>query len=215
MVKESWDFKREIGRKVIHLLSISFLIIYVIFSSYFNHKIALIVLAFLLTILIEIEYFRIEIGKNVPLISLLWRYKRTKEKETLGAEVFFLIGSIICLAVFDIRIAFAAILMTTFGDLTAALIGRKFHKIKISYIKNKAMEGILAELFVDLIIGFLVFYYFGLVLWPVILVMAITATFVEMVVSKIDDNLLIPLFSGFNGQLTLYILTWICFIKIY
>lgn len=212
MVEESWDFKREIGRKVIHLLSLSFLIIYAFFSSYFNHKIALIVLAFLLTILIEIEYFRLEIGKHIPILSYLWRmYKREREREALGGEVFFLIGSIICLAVFETRIAFAAILMTTFGDLASSLVGRKFHNLKIHYLKNKAFEGIFAELIVDLIVGFLVFYYpfcnfSGAVLWPIALVMALTATFVETVVSKIDDNLLIPLFSGFNGQITYFIL---------
>jgi len=36
--------------------------------------------------------------------------------------------------------------------------------------------------------------------------MAITATFVESIVEKLDDNLLIPLFSGFNGQLARYLL---------
>jgi len=36
--------------------------------------------------------------------------------------------------------------------------------------------------------------------------MAGTATIVETVTDKLDDNLLIPAFSGFNGQLVVFIL---------
>jgi dolichol kinase len=39
--------------------------------------------------------------------------------------------------------------------------------------------------------------------------MAGTATFVETITDKMDDNLLIPLFSGFNGQLIVFMMTLI------
>ena len=121
--------------------------------------------------------------------------KRKKE----GGQVFFLIGAIIALAVFDFDIALAAILMTVFGDMAAALIGKRFGKIWLA--KDRALEGILAELVVDLVIGYLI-------LGPtiIVLVMALTATIVETIVRKMDDNLVIPLFSGFNGQVARYIL---------
>jgi len=211
----AWKYIREVARKGVHLLSLSFIAIYIIFAALFSHKIGLLALAFLLILLIEFEYFRIELRKKIPVISWFWWVKRKKEKERLGAEVFFLIGTIICLAVFDIRVAVAAILMTTFGDLAAALIGKKFGKHWLPYLKNRAWEGIIAEFVADLIIGFLVlrtsFWWlggagFGQPLWPVIIVMALTATFVETVISKLDDNLLIPVFSGFNGQIVLMII---------
>jgi dolichol kinase len=44
-------------------------------------------------------------------------------------------------------------------------------------------------------------------LWLIIVVMAITATIVEMVVHHLDDNLLIPIFAGFNGEIILLLLT--------
>ena len=214
-----WDFKKEVGRKVIHLLSIFFLIIYIAVASKFNHRIALLILGFILIIVIEIEYFRVETAFRLPLVSRLWKYKREKEKERLGGEVFFLIGAILCLAIFDLRIAAAAILMTTFGDLAAALIGKRFGRIWI--LKNRALEGILAELAVNLIIGFLLVRTLvnGSVWWlssltpagtpilPVIITMAVTATFVETILTKLDDNLIIPLFSGFNGQVIMLLLS--------
>jgi dolichol kinase len=216
-----WDFKKEVGRKTIHLLSTSFLIIYIIFASTFSHRIALLILGFLLIILIEFEYLRVEVGMKIPLISLLWKYRRPKEKNKLGGEVFFLIGSILCLALFDLRIAAAAILMTTFGDLAAALIGKRFGRVWIPKLKNRAIEGVLAELVVDLIIGFLIIRTLvndsiwwlssitpaGQPIWSIIIVMALTATIVETIVHKLDDNLLIPLFSGFSGQIMLLLLS--------
>lgn len=217
----SWNFKKEIIRKSIHLLSILFLSIYVFFTEAINHKIALLILSFILIILLELEYARIEIGAKIPLIKKLWEYRREKEKENLGGEIYFLIGAIICLAIFDKRIATAAILMTTFGDMAAAIIGTKFGKTWIPFLKNKAVEGIIAEFIVNLIIGFLIlrnyidgrmwwtnsFVPSGEPFWLIIIVMALTATIVETVVHKLDDNLLVPVFAGFNGEIILLFLT--------
>jgi len=204
----TWSYRLEVARKGIHILSISFVFIYLLFSYLFSHTIGLFALAFLLIVLIEVEYVRIELGKRIPLISRLWAVKRPKEKEKLGGEVFFLIGAIICLAIFNLHIAVTAILMTTFGDLAAALIGKKFGKHWLSYLKNRAWEGIIAELVVNIIIGFLVIGTFinkDISGWIIILTMAITATVVETIIAKLDDNLLIPVFTGFNGQIALLI----------
>lgn len=212
----TWDLKKELGRKAIHLFSISFLVIYFIFSTAFNEKIALMILTAILVLMIEIEFLRIEHRYRIPLISKLWKYKRAKERHRLGGEVYFLIGSIICLAIFDIRIAAAAILMTTFGDLAAALVGKRFGRTWIT--EKKALEGILAELIVNILIGILVIRTAvwkltpavpGEAIWTVIIVMAVTATVVETILDKLDDNLLIPLFAGFNGQITLMIMIYL------
>jgi len=55
---------------------------------------------------------------------------------------------------------------------------------------------------VDVIIGWIF-----LPTWILVLLMAATATVVETVTNKLDDNLLIPLFSGFIGQLAFLIMT--------
>ena len=206
----AWSYKLEIARKGIHILSTSFILIYLIFAYLFNHKVGLFALAFLLVVLIESEYVRIELGKKIPLISRLWAVKRAKEKEKLGGEVFFLIGAIICLAIFNLPIAIAAILMTTFGDLAAALIGKKFGKHWIQNLKNRAWEGVIAEFIINIIIGFLIIGTFinkDISGWIIIITMAVTATVVETIINKLDDNLLIPVFTGFNGQIVLLIVS--------
>jgi len=217
--REKWAYEREIARKGVHLLSLSFVLIYLLFAILIGHRIGLLALAFLLVILIEFEYVRIELKKKIPFISMFWWVKRPKEKERLGAEVFFLIGSIICLAIFDLRVAVAAIVMTTFGDMAACLIGRKYGYLKVPFLRGKKWEGVIAELVVDLFVGFLLVRTIangtiwwlggstmGTPIWGIIIPMAIVATTVETAIKKLDDNLLVPIFAGFTGQIALMII---------
>ena len=105
----AWDFKKELIRKSIHLFSIFFLVIYVLVSNSVNHKIALLILSFILVLLLELEFVRVELGAKIPLLRSLWEFRRDKEKYHMGGEIYFLLGAIICLAIFDLRIAAAAV----------------------------------------------------------------------------------------------------------
>jgi len=210
----TFTFKQELARKFVHFLSLFIILIYFLASDAFNQKVALVILTLILIVFIEFEYLRIETGKKIPLLNKIWAItRRAKEKDKLGGDVFFLIGAILVLAVFSTKIAIAAILMTTFGDLSAALIGRRFGKHKL--LKTKSWEGTITEFLVDIIIGLIVLVWYsgyGILnpgIWVVILVMAITATFVETIVKKLDDNLLIPVFAGFNGQIALWIVSYL------
>lgn len=210
----TWNFKHELARKFVHFLSIFVILVYFLASDYFNSKIALFFLVAILLIFLEFEYLRIDSGQKIPVLNKLWAYlRRKKEKNTIGGDVFFLIGAILVLAVFNVHIAIAAILMTTFGDLSAALIGKRFGKHY--YMKERAWEGTLAEFVVDVLIGIGVFIiYAGMSFtspstWILIIVMALTATVVETLVYKMDDNLLIPVFAGFNGQIAVLILNYL------
>ena len=209
-----WDIKRELARKFIHLLSIFILIVYSFVSNIFDKSVALIILVFVVIIALEFEYLRIEIAREIPILKHVWKHlRRRKEKNKIGGDVFFLIGAILVLAVFDVRIAMAAILMTTFGDMAAALFGKKFGKHY--YMKERAWEGTLAEFVVDILIGIIVFFFItsnpinSLGIWLIIFTMAVTATFVETMIYKLDDNLLIPIFSGFVGQMVLVVVNYL------
>lgn len=188
------DLVNELKRKTVHLTSIIIVLTY----YYFGKQVVLSLLTVFLILILELEYFRIEWGKKLPLVHGLFR---TKEADRLGGHVFLAIGSIIAISVFTKEIASAAVLMTTFGDASAAIFGKAFGRTWIPGLKDRAIEGCAAEFIVDIIIG-LIF----LPGWIAILVMAGTATVVETLTNKMDDNLLIPLFSGFNGQLALFIL---------
>ena len=185
-----WSFKKEIQRKILHLLaSLAVIIIIIFVSMNFGKQIALLSLVFFLILLLILEFWRLELKGKVPLVCSLFR---DKEKDKLGGQIFLLIGGIIAYAVFDYRIALAAVLMTGFGDLVSSLVG-KLGNIQIT--KERNFEGILAEFVVDLGIAF-----FLINGWQIILIMALTATFLETISNEIDDNFLIPIVAGFVAQ---------------
>lgn len=212
-----WDVRREFIRKIPHFTSIFIIIIYILVGQ-FSHRLALFTLTLILLIILDIEYFRLDYKKRNMFFRFIERYRREKERDHPGGEVFFMLGAIIALAVFDFRVAAAAILMTTFGDIAAALVGRHVGRHKIGWTK-KSWEGTLAGFAVNVLIGWLFvrtafdnslwFLHgsWGSPLWPVIIVMALTASAVEVIVDKLDDNLMVPLFAGFNGQIMLLILS--------
>lgn len=182
----------EAKRKAIHVLGVGYILLYWIFLKIFSHTIALLVLLAAFITFIVIEFFRINEHRKIPIIHVLWR---EKEENSLGGQVYYILGIIIALAVFDFRVALAVILMTIFGDMAAAIFGIAFGKHWIKKLPDTAWEGIIAELIVDLIIGFII-----LGNWMVVIPMALMATFVETVFPHIDDNLAIPIFAGFIGQ---------------
>jgi dolichol kinase len=192
----SSDLIHELKRKAVHLTSIIIVLVYLAFGQ---QAILLLLTVYLIAIL-EIEYFRIEWGKKLPLVHSLLREKETGR---LGGHTFFTMGCIIAISVFPEEIASAAILMTTFGDASAAIFGKAFGRTWIPGLTDRAVEGCAAEFIVDVVIGAIF-----LSNWFVVLVMAGTATVVETLANKMDDNLLIPLFSGFNGNLVLLILPY-------
>ena len=195
----TWPFLTEIKRKAFHLLILLVIVGYVLLERTFNQKIALVALVALLVLFLLAEYFRLELGATIPIFDQIIR---PKERERYYGVIYFLSATIICLAVFDFRIALAALLMTTFGDMTAALMGRKYGKTTI--FGKKTLTGTLSELTVNIIVGFIVLINFYNVY--IIIAMAFVAAFVETLVEELDDNLMIPLFAGLTGQILVFFL---------
>lgn len=184
-------FFKEFFRKSIHFASLFIVILY----YYFGKSFTLNFLTLVLCCFLVIEYFRVEKELKIPIV---WKLYRSKEKDKLSGNIYFLIGSIIAISIFSKEVASAAILMTTFGDSAAALIGISYGKRWIKSLPDRAWEGVISEYLVNLAIGYLF-----LSNWIVAIIMASAATIVETLTYKLDDNLLIPLFSGIVGQIVL------------
>ena len=202
-----WGFFHEVGRKIIHITILIVLAAYFFiqdqlvgagYTSALAKQVALLFLVALLIIFLILEYFRLELGWKMPFFS---QFIRPKEQNRMYGVVYFLSATIISLAVFDYKIALAALLMTTFGDMVAALVGKKYGTTLI--YRNKTWAGFLSELITNLIVGFLILRDLPGAIY-IILGMAFTATIVETLVDELDDNLLIPIFSGFIGQIILF-----------
>ena len=192
----AWLFIQELGRKIIHLGILFVLIGYAVISDQFSTQLALFVLTGLLIAFFIMEYLRLEMNWTPRIVA--W-FIRPKESNRVSAVIFFLSATIITLAVFDFRIAMAALLMATFGDMAAALIGTRYGSTL--FFRDKTVAGSVAELAVNLLVGFLV-----LNNVYVILVMAFGATMAEILVSELDDNLVVPVVAAFLGQITMLLL---------
>ncbi len=190
----TWDFFNEIGRKIIHITILIVLVVYVAFNQQYGKQIALLVLTALLIFFFVLEYFRLELNWKMSFFSA---FIRPKEQHRMYGVIFFLSAAIILLAVFDFPIALAALLMTTFGDMTAALAGKKYGTTLI--FRNKTLVGFIAELTVNLIVGLSIGFLFSLNIYIPIL-MAFTATIVETLLDELDDNLIVPICTAFVGQ---------------
>lgn len=187
-----WEFLR----KFLHLSSLLIVLTYAFLLHYFSERIAILGLTTILLILIEIDYIRLE--HQPKIVNFFKQLYRPHERNNISASIFMVISSIICFAAFDYWVAFLGLLMTVFGDMFAALIGKTVGGPAIFH--QKTLSGTLAGFLANFIVGFMLLPGFMLLVIP----MAITATFVELATNKLDDNLTVPLFSCFVGQLTVY-----------
>ena len=191
------DIAKEVKLKAIHLTILAAIAFYYLVNTFFTKQIALLALVGIFLIFLGFEYLRLELRIKIPFFTKLLR---PKEEYSLYGVVFFLISSLICLAIFDTPIALAALLMTTFGDMIAAVAG-KMYGTTILYRNKTAVgfgTGLLANLFIAVIISLT----FAINLY-VPLVMAFVAAITELLVEELDDNLVVPIVAGFVGQILL------------
>ena len=187
----------ELLRKSVHLVSVLIVLIYEFFGK---EAILWVLMIFLVTVLF-LDYFRLEHNMRIPFFYTMYR---EGEADRLGGHIYFALGAISVIALFSKEIAYAAVLMTTFGDMVAALIGKSYGKRRVfqKIFKNdKSIEGSASEFITDFLVCLLIL---GNPL--VSLVMAFSATLTETAVNKIDDNLVVPILAGFFGQITLTLL---------
>jgi dolichol kinase len=195
----SREFVFELMRKSVHLVSIFIVLIYEFFGK---DAVLWVLMLFLVTVLI-LEYFRLEKGMKIPFFYMMYR---EQEANRLGGHIYFALGAIAAISLFNKEIAYAAVLMTTLGDMVAALIGKSYGKRRIfkEVFKNdKSLEGSASEFITDLLVGL------AITANPIVsLVMAFIATLTETAVNRIDDNLVVPVFAGFFGQMTMVLLMY-------
>ena len=124
------------------------------------------------------------------------------EKFPGRGPLFFTLGSYLSLVLFEPHIAYAGIMILTFGDAFSNIIGRHFGKIKTKLNPDKCIEGNVAGILIAVPFA----YYFFPHIWAV-LAASTVGMFLEIPNIKlfgleIDDNLLIPVGASFT--LTLF-----------
>lgn len=182
----------EIGRKAIHLSALSIPVGYYFLDAGLGRAI----LALLTALSFLIDVVRL----NQPRIRTFFfiffgRLVRDHERHNLLGATYLLLSSLICVHAFPKPIAVAALAFLIVGDSAAALVGRAFGRVRIF---DKSLEGSLACLVACLAIGALI----PELGWTRTLLGALTATLIELIPVPLDDNLRIPLASGFVMAMT-------------
>jgi len=195
-----WEFFHEIGRKIIHITILIVLVIFFAIKNQVGEQAALLFLVLLLLIFLVLEYFRLDLNFKLPFFH---QFIRPKEQYRVYGVIFFLSSTIIALAVFDTAIALAALLMTTFGDMSAALAGKKYGTTIL--FRNKTVVGFVTELITNLIVAVVISLVFSINIY-IPIIMAFAATITETLIDEMDDNLIVPIVSGFIGQILLFII---------
>jgi len=196
----TWNFFHEIGRKIIHFTILIVLVLFFTIKKQTGQQIALLFLVGILIIFLILEYLRLELNFKLPFFH---QFIRPKEQYRVYGVIFFLTSTIIALAVFDVPIALAALLMTTFGDVSATIAGKKYGTTIL--FRNKTVTGFVAELITNLIVAIIISLVFSINIY-VLIIMAFVATITETLVDELDDNLIVPIVSGFIGQILLFLI---------
>ena len=178
-------------------MEVPVLFVYTFIRHIFGERIGILAITALFLVLLEVEYFRLEYKPKIPPIFNVFR---RRERDNVAGTIFFISATIIVFAAFDYPIALTALLLTVFGDLAAALVGIKFGRHFL--YKDKTLEGFLSGLCMNCFIGYLMLPGYPIIFFS----MAIIASVVELLTGKLDDNLTVPLFSGFTGQMLAYAL---------
>lgn len=136
------DYKNEIIRKGIHMISLSIPTIY----YFITKELALYILIPLMTISLAIDYGRYFSPTLSNFVKkyfgfLMRKHEWDHKKKNLNGATYVLISAVFVVIVFPKVFVVTGFAILIIGDIAAALIGRRFGKRKFLF---KSLEGTLA-----------------------------------------------------------------------
>jgi len=201
------DYKSELLRKSIHLLSLSIPIIYYFITRELALKV-LIPITFFAVVIDFGRHFSPPLKKTFNLLFgfLLREHEIDSKKKNLSGASYVLIAALICIVLFPKIIFITAFSVLILSDIAAALVGRKFGKHKFL---SKSLEGTIAFFVVASIVVIFTPKVNGSFLEYVIGIIAVAVGAISENISYgwADDNLTIP----FSISLVMWILYHLIF----
>ncbi len=192
-MSKNLSLKNEFLRKSIHVCNS----IFAYSLLYFNQEDFTLIIALLTFLILLFETLR-NIFPNVNFLFKKFFGSIIRDFESLGkltGASFVFISTLILLLFFDKYTCIFAILVMSYSDTVAALVGKKYGKTKIF---NKTLEGSVAFFIVGCIIAILI--YPNINLYTSILAV-LFATIIESLPLKIDDNLSVPMSIAFFANI--------------
>lgn len=179
-------FGNEARRKGFHFLSAAIPIGY----QMTDYTTAVWVIGCLLGLAVAVEYARMA----SPAVSerfqrIFGRMLRLDESRHASGATYLLLSSFLVILIFHKDIAILCLLFLVFGDGTAAIVGKKYGRVRMF---GKTLEGTLAFAIVSIAVSF----FFIHIPFNIRLTGALTAAVIELLPMRTSDNLRIPIISG-------------------
>ena len=181
----------EISRKFLHIFSLIIPLSYLWIFKEKSLVLDLLLILSFFSILIEFFRFKVELINNIFKKFFNFMLRKNELKGSITGATWLIIGNLITVYLYPIYIAVPALIFLSIGDSFAALFGKKIPKLKIG---NKSIIGTLAGIFSSLPIALLVNQALPT---HVLVIGAVTAMLVELLPLPLNDNLTIPILSGF------------------
>jgi dolichol kinase len=180
--------RSEILRKCIHLSCVLFPLIYL----YWLSKEQIVVLCGLITcgfILAEVLRFKSDWGQKLFKFIFTPLLREGEKGRTITGATFLFMALTVTFLIFSKKIAVAAVLILTIADSLAAIFGKRYGTRRFF---DKTWQG--SSVFYICTVMILLVIFPEMALWA--LLVALPVTFLEALPLPVNDNLLIPLFSG-------------------
>ena len=184
---------KEFKRKLVHIALGA-----IIVTTYYYNLLS--PLALLLLITAGIMSSLISKRINLPIFSefINW-FERDEVKQSFPGRglIFFLVGSLLAIQLFEKNIALAAIMVLTLGDSFSHIIGGKYGRLKniFNLRSKKLFEGTLAGSLAGFL-GALIFVPFPEAFLGSFAAMIAEVIEIDLNQKSVDDNIVVPLIAG-------------------
>jgi len=180
--------KKEILRELIHGSGVFIPVLAILFGV----PIVAASICVVLALYSVSEFARIR-GEKLPFFSTVTRRAASQSElsQVAFAPIYFALGILLTLILIKAPSSSAAIAIFCLGDSTASIIGGRFSKKGLPFNRAKTLEGTLGGFFFAFLGG-------ALFIAPwMALIGAAVGMFVEFLPLPVNDNLTIPLVTGF------------------
>jgi len=191
----------ELLRKSIHLASV----VIPLTALLVEKTLLVVVLAGAALALLLVDYLRLRNqGFKAFFLSAFGELLRKHEKQGgITGSTILVASAALTILIYRQETAVAALVFLSLGDSMAALVGRRYGRVKL--VCGRTLEGSLAALISCLFASAVLLLISPVFHWnltpPVLIAGSVTAVLVELIDIPLDDNFRIPIISGLVMEL--------------
>ena len=200
------NYRAEVVRKLFHLISIIFPLLYFYISRNLMLKIIIPVTVLFLIVDIVRNFHKPSADVFYRVFGYVLRpHERSTQKKNLNGATWVLLTATFCVIFFPKYVTVISFAILTFSDTASSLVGRRYGRTKF---RGRSLEGGVAFVVVAILVILLtpkIEYQFGEYL--ICIIAAIAGAIAEILAGdKINDNIAIPLSVGSVMWLLYYLI---------